>query len=126
MGEFCRSATILSECRGPHGAKKSVALDIDGGVRAGIRTRRKRMKQIGFLTLLIMAMFLVALAFPAAAAGPKAAAIPVPVAAAPASVAPAVMPPHPHIDEALESMRAAKHHLEAAVPEFHGHRRKAI
>jgi len=34
--------------------------------------------------------------------------------------------PHPHIDEALESMRAAKHHLEAAEHEFHGHRAKAI
>jgi hypothetical protein len=104
-----------------------VAIDFDGGVRAGIRTRRKRMKKIGFLTLLITAMFLVAIAFPAAAAGPKASAIPVPVAAAaPAPVAPAVMPPHPHIDEALEAMRSAKHNLETAVPEFHGHRRKAI
>jgi hypothetical protein len=26
----------------------------------------------------------------------------------------------------LESMREAKHHLETATPEFHGHRAKAI
>jgi len=36
------------------------------------------------------------------------------------------MPPHPHIDEALEAMRAAKHHLETAEHDFHGHRVKAI
>ncbi len=85
------------------------------------------MKKIGFLTLLITAMFLVALAFPVAAAGPKAPAVPVPVAApVPAPAAPAAMPPHPHIGEALEAMRNAKHHLETAVPEFHGHRAKAI
>jgi hypothetical protein len=34
--------------------------------------------------------------------------------------------PHPHIHEALESMRGAKHELETAVPDFHGHRVKAI
>ena len=85
------------------------------------------MKKIGFLTLLITAMFLLALAFPAAAAGPKAPAVPVPVAAAaPAPAAPAAMPPHPHIDEALEAMHAAKHHLETAEHDFHGHRAKAI
>ena len=33
---------------------------------------------------------------------------------------------HPHIDEALESMRAAKKHLESAEHDFHGHRVKAI
>jgi hypothetical protein len=33
---------------------------------------------------------------------------------------------HPHIDEALESMRAAKHHLESAEHDFNGHRAKAI
>jgi hypothetical protein len=36
------------------------------------------------------------------------------------------MPPHPHIDEALEAMRNAKHHLESAEHDFHGHRAKAI
>jgi hypothetical protein len=36
------------------------------------------------------------------------------------------MPPHPHITEALESMHAAKHHLETAEHDFHGHRMKAI
>lgn len=85
------------------------------------------MKNIGFLTLLIMATLLLTLAFPAAAAGPKAAA-PVPVvAAAPATPAVAPTPErHPHIDEALKSMRAAKHHLERADHDFDGHKMKAI
>lgn len=74
------------------------------------------MKKIGFLTLLITATLLLTLAFPVGAAGPK--------AAAPAAAA---MPErHPHIDEALESMRAAKHHLEEAEHDFGGHRGKAI
>jgi len=85
------------------------------------------MMKIGFLTLLITAMFLLVLAFPAAATGPNAPAAPVPVAAAaPAPATPAAMPPHPHISEALEAMRAAKHHLEAAEGDFHGHRGKAL
>jgi hypothetical protein len=80
------------------------------------------MKKVGFLSLLITAALVLTLAFPAVAAGPKPPAAPVPVAAA----APAPMPPHPHIDEALEAMRGAKHHLEAAEHDFHGHRAKAI
>src|ERR1022692_740046 len=86
------------------------------------------MKKIGFLTLLITATLLLTLAFPVAAAGPKAPAVPsAPVAAAvPAPVAAPAMPPHPHIDEALEAMRNAKHHLETAEHDFHGHRMKAI
>jgi hypothetical protein len=71
-----------------------------------------------------MATLLFTLAFPAAAAGPKAPAVPV-AAAAPAPAA-APMPPHPHIHEALESMRAARHHLEAAEHDFDGHRSEAI
>jgi len=86
------------------------------------------MKKLGFLTLLIMATLLLTLAFPAAAAGPKTAVAPAPaVAAAPAAPAVAAVPErHPHIDEALESMRAAKHHLETAEHDFDGHRAKAI
>ena len=85
------------------------------------------MKNIGFLTLLITAMLLLTLAFTAAAAGPKAPAVPASAAAAaPALAAPAAMPPHPHITEGLEAMRAAKHHLESAEGDFHGHRHKAI
>src|SRR5271166_2109133 len=124
----CRSAAILCGCRGRAGANGTRGrLIFSGGVRAGIRTRRKRMKKIGFLTLLIMAMFLLVLAFPAGATGPKASTAPVPVAAAaPALAAPAAMPPHPHIHEGLEAMREAKHHLEAAEGDFHGHRHKAI
>jgi hypothetical protein len=85
------------------------------------------MKKTGFLTLLIMATVLFTLAFPAAAAGPKAPAVPAPVVApvpAPAAAMPA--PPHPHIHEALEAMRAAKHHLESAEHDFDGHRMEAI
>jgi len=78
---------------------------------------------------LITATLLLTLAFPVAAAGPKGPAAPVPVAAA-APAAPAVVAAtperHPHIDEALESMRAAKHHLESADHDFDGHRAKAI
>jgi hypothetical protein len=86
------------------------------------------MKKIGFLSLLIMAALLFTLAFPAAAAGPKAPLAPAPVAVAPAApAAPAATPErHPHIDEALEAMRNAKHHLETADHDFHGHRVKAI
>ena len=82
------------------------------------------MKKIGFLTLLITATLLLTLAFPVAAAGPNA----TPAAAAPATPAAAApqMGPHPHIAQALESMRAARHHLESAEHDFHGHRTKAI
>jgi hypothetical protein len=84
------------------------------------------MKKIGFLTLLLTATLLLTLAFPAAA-GPKSPAAPAPVAAAvPTPAAAPAMPPHPHIDEALEAMRGAKHHLEIAEHDFHGHRSKAI
>jgi hypothetical protein len=64
------------------------------------------MKKIGFLTLLMMSLVLFALAFPVGAAAPA--------------------PPHPHIHEGLEAMRSAKHHLESAEHDFHGHRVKAI
>ena len=85
------------------------------------------MKKTGFLTLLIMATVLFTLAFPAAAAGPKAPAVPAPVVApAPAPAAAVPAPPHPHIHEALEAMRAAKHHLESAEHDFDGHRVEAI
>jgi hypothetical protein len=83
------------------------------------------MKKIGFMTLLITASLVLTLAFPAAAAGPKPAASPAApaVAAAPA----AAMPEHhPHIHEALEAMRSAKHHLESAEHDFDGHRAEAI
>jgi hypothetical protein len=85
------------------------------------------MKKIGFLTLLIMATLLFSLAFTVAASGPK---TPAPVSAvatpAPAVAAMPTPPPHPHITEGLEAMRAAKHHLETAAHDFHGHRVKAI
>jgi len=86
------------------------------------------MKKIGFLSLLVMATLLFTLAFPAAAAGPKAPAAPVPaVAGVPATPPAAAVPErHPHIDEALEGMRAAKHQLEIAEHDFDGHRAKSI
>jgi hypothetical protein len=86
------------------------------------------MKKIGFLSLLIMASLLLTHAFPVAAAGPKTPSAPTaPVAAASLALIAAAMPErHPHIDEALESMRSAKHHLESAEHDFRGHRAKAI
>lgn len=85
------------------------------------------MKKLGFLTLLITATLMVAIAFPVAAAGPKA---PVPaVAAAPAATpaaTPPPAPPHPRVHEALEAMRNAREHMQHAEGEFHGHRAKAI
>jgi hypothetical protein len=84
------------------------------------------MKKIGFMTLLITASLLLTLAFPAAAAAPKAPAVPAPAAAtAPAAAMPAP-PPHPHSHEALEAMRAARHHMEQAEHIFQGHREEAI
>ena len=86
------------------------------------------MKKIGFLSLLITAALVLTVAFPAAAAGTKAPAAPIPVAAAapvPAAASPAPER-HPHIDEALEAMRSAKHHLESAEHDFDGHRARSI
>jgi len=80
------------------------------------------MKNIGFLVLIVLATLLFTVAFPAAA-GPKASTAPV-VAAVPAAAAVPVK--HEHIHEALEAMREAKRQLEAAVPEYHGHRAEAI
>jgi hypothetical protein len=85
------------------------------------------MKKIGLLSLLIMATVLLTMASPLSAGGANVAAAPVPVVAAAAAAVPTAMPErHPHIDEALESMRAAKHHLESAEHDFDGHRAKAI
>jgi hypothetical protein len=85
------------------------------------------MKKIGFLTLLILVTVLFTLAFTASAAGPKISAAPAVAAVAPAvPAATPAPPPHPHIAEGLEAVRNAKHHLEAATDNFHGHRAKAI
>jgi len=82
------------------------------------------MKQVGYLTLLIAAMLVFALAFPVASSGPKAAATPV-VAAAPAPAA-TPMPPHPRVEHAIEALHSAREHMEHAEGEFHGHRDAAI
>src|ERR1700691_830356 len=86
------------------------------------------MKKISLLTLLTTAILLMSLASPVSAAGPKPSTAPVPVAASAPAAAPAAAMPerHPHIEQALESMRAAKHHLESAEHDFDGHRAKAI
>jgi hypothetical protein len=86
------------------------------------------MKRIGFLSLLVMAALVLTLAMPVTAAGPKAAAAPAPAVAVVPAVAVAAPTPeaHPHIDEALEAMRSAKHHLETAEHDFGGHPVKAI
>jgi hypothetical protein len=88
------------------------------------------MKKIGFLTLLLMATLLLTITFPVSAGGPKTSPGRVPVTAAvpaPAAPAAATVPErHPHIEEALEAMRSAKHHLESAEHDFRGHRVKAI
>jgi hypothetical protein len=87
--------------------------------------RGGRNEKIGFLTLLMTATLLLILASPVAATGPKVTNALVPVVAA--AALPAAMPErHPHIEEALESMRVAKHHLESAEHDFGGHRVKAI
>jgi hypothetical protein len=83
------------------------------------------MRKVAILTLFIMVALVLTLTFTVGAASPRAHAAP--VAAAPASpVAAPMPPPHPHIDEALEAMRSAKHHLETADHDFHGHRVKSI
>lgn len=88
------------------------------------------MKKVGFLTffLTIAITVVLTLAFSAAVLQPKASAAPLPaVAAVPAPAAPVATPEkHPHIDEALEHMHAAKHELETAAHDFKGHRVKSI
>jgi len=82
------------------------------------------MKNIGVLSLLVVATLLFAIAFPAMAAGPKPPAPPVP--AAPAFATAPADEEHPHIREALKAMRDAKGHLEAAAHDFQGHRSKSL
>ena len=87
------------------------------------------MSKLGFVGLLIAATLIFTLARPAAATGPKAAAAPASVLGAPPPVpaAAAAMPArHPQIHEALEAMRAARHHLEVAEHDFDGHRGRAL
>ena len=84
------------------------------------------MKKIGMITLLTTATLLFAIAFPAAAAGPKPPAPPVVAAPSVPVAAPVPPEPHPHIHEALEAMRSAKHQLESAAHDYDGHRAKSI
>jgi hypothetical protein len=99
-----------------------------GRVRIEI-LEEERMQKIGFLSLLIVATLLLTLTFPVAAAAPKTAVGPTAsvAAAAPVGAIAAAMPErHPHIEEALEAMRSAKHHLESAEHDFRGHRAKSL
>jgi hypothetical protein len=87
------------------------------------------MSKFGFVGLIIAATLVCTLAFPAAATGPKVAAAPAPVFGAPPpvpAVAAAMPARHPQIHEALEAMRAARHHLEGAEHDFDGHRGRAL
>jgi hypothetical protein len=86
------------------------------------------MKNFALMTLLVVVTVVLTLTFSASAAGPRAGALlaaPANTPAAPVLAAPP-MPEHPHIHEALESMRAAHRHLEQAEPIFQGHREEAI
>lgn len=128
-----QSANLRLYCAGVVGPSVASRMSVHSKESHRWRPRRnsdeeEHLKKIGLLTLLIMATLLFTLAFTAAAAGPKAPAAPVPaVAAVPATPAAAATPEeHPHIHEALEAMRSAKHHLETAARDFHGHRVKAI
>lgn len=80
-----------------------------------------------FLSLVVMAILVFALTFPAGApaAPPAHNALP---AAAPAPHANAVPTPEPHpeIRAAIESLRHAREHLEHAAHDFGGHRVDAI
>lgn len=84
------------------------------------------MKKMGIMIVLIVAAIVFSLVFPAIAAGPKAPAAPVAKVPTAAAVFAAMPERHPHIDEALEAMRSAKHHLESAEHDFQGHRVSAI
>lgn len=85
------------------------------------------MKKFFSFFFVIAITVVLTLVFSAAVLQPKAAAAPAPVAAPlPAPSVAAVPDPHPHIHEAIESMRAAKHHLESAEHDFDGHRAKSI
>ena len=118
------------------GVAVGVSLRIGAGISvASHRLRPGRnsdeeeaMKKLGFMTLLITATLIFTFAFSAAAVGPKPPAAPVAaVAAVPAAPAPVATPEkHPHIEEALEHMRAAKKELESAEHDFQGHRAKSI
>src|SRR5215471_4572369 len=88
------------------------------------------MKKFLSYVSVIAGTVVVTLALSSAIMQPKAAAAapaPAPVAAAVPVPAPVATPErHPHIDEALEHMRAAKHELEIAEHDFDGHRVKSI
>jgi len=76
------------------------------------------------LAVVLLGVALVPLCFHAQPASPQpavtAAATPNPVAASPAPQH------HPRIEAAIQHLEQAKHELEAAPEEFHGHRAKAI
>ena len=85
------------------------------------------MKQLLSYVSVIAVTAVMTLALSSGVLQPKASAAPVPAAAAVPAPTPAATPErHPHIDEALEHMRAAKHELETAEHDFDGHRVKSL
>ena len=86
------------------------------------------MKQLLSYFSVIAGTAVVTLALSSAIMQPKAAAaVPASAAAAVPTASPVATPErHPHIDEALEHMRAAKHELETAEHDFDGHRVKSL
>lgn len=85
------------------------------------------MKKVLSYFSVIAGTAVVTLALSSAIMQPKASAAPVPAAVAVPVPVPAATPErHPHIDEALEHMRAAKHELEVAEHDFDGHRVKSL
>ena len=81
-----------------------------------------------FLSLVAMAILVLALTFPAGAPAAPPAHNAQPAAAAPAlpAHANAAPEPHPEIHAAIESLRHAKEHLEHAAHDYGGHRADAI
>ncbi|MGC2474225.1 MAG: hypothetical protein WA485_07815 [Candidatus Sulfotelmatobacter sp.] len=88
------------------------------------------MKKVLSYFSVIAGTVVVTLALSSAILQPKASAAPAApapaVGAVPAPVPVATPDRHPHIDEALEHMRAAKHELEIAEHDFDGHRAKSL
>ena len=115
----CRSAAILCGCRGRLGAKGSAAVDFSGGVRAGIRTRRKRMKKTRVLDTLDYGNASIGPGLPGGGDWSEGASTGGSGGGSSASPGP---PRQCHLIrtsmKALEAMRSAKHHLESAEGEF--------
>ena len=85
-------------------------------------TKRLTIWALGLAVVVAASLPLVFHAQPSSPQPAAAAAVPAPVPAA----SPAPQYHHPRIDAAIRHLEEAKHELEAAPEEFHGHRVKAI